>query len=863
MSEPDQNAVSSVHSFELPTTGSVRVVSGPANVFAVGPRGRRWALATVTGPMTLAGPSSDEVTIVVQGHVETELAADAQEPTSEDLAPWIAALVAAHPSWGSALNGDLDAAALRTALTPLVQGLLDRHHATQTSLLSSLRNVNDRIDSMASARMRSYVAEPQQAFRSRDDFPSLSEAVNVLRLVGINRGFEIVEPREVSDLSMEEVLAATVRSSQLRSRAVHLAEGWTKDGNEALVGFLDDGSGGWTPVALIPVVGGYVHRSTTNPRGTKVEEGTTPLRPVALEVYPSLPKGRPATFGDMARIALRGTWRSTLTIVLCSLAVALVGLAAPAFTNSVLGIFVPEGNLRGIVSAGVALVLLALTAGAFVVVQNFATSRLTQLAQLRVESAIWDRTLTLPLRFFRQYSSGELAFRITAVDSLKQLLSSQTVTAIFASVFSLVNFYLLFQYSLWLALASLVIILITAALMAWLTRRMSELIRRANASQRDASAWFVQLVTGISKIRVAGAERRFTDISLLKQADLIANQAAQTLLSGRLQTLLALISAGSTFVFFLIIGYGTWTPAGPEITSATYIAFSTAFGTMLGAMIGLSAAVPAIAAAAPTLDLVRPILESVQEQDPDAQSLPQLEGHYEFHDVSFRYLDGMPLVLNGLTCTIEAGSVTAIVGASGSGKTTAMRLMSALEYPQAGEILIDGHDIRSVDSVDLRRRLGVVVQGGQLSNGSILNNIGGGVEIDEDVAWICAAQACIADDIMAMPMKMHTIVNALTLSGGQTQRILIARALARNPSVLLLDEATSALDNESQQGVANALATLQATQIIIAQRMSTVQSASKILVMDRGRLAEQGTFDELMASDGIFAAMAKRQLASS
>lgn len=314
-------------------------------------------------------------------------------------------------------------------------------------------------------------------------------------------------------------------------------------------------------------------------------------------------------------------------------------------------------------------------------------------------------------------------------------------------------------------------------------------------------------------------------------------------------------------VFFLIIGYGTWGSGGPSIDSSTYIAFSTAFGTMLGALIGLSAAVPAIAATGPTVDLVRPILDSVQEQDQHVEALAGLRGSYEFRDVSFRYLDSMPQVLSGLTCSIEAGKVTAIVGASGSGKTTAMRLMSALEYPDAGEIFIDGHDIRSIDAVDLRRHLGVVVQGGQLSNGSILDNIGGGVEIPEDVAWICAQQACIADDIMGMPMKMHTVVNALTLSGGQTQRILIARALARNPSVLLLDEATSALDNESQEIIATALRSMSATQIIIAQRLSTVQDASKILVMDGGRLVEEGTFEELMARNGVFAELAKRQLA--
>lgn len=277
----------------------------------------------------------------------------------------------------------------------------------------------------------------------------------------------------------------------------------------------------------------------------------------------------------------------------------------------------------------------------------------------------------------------------------------------------------------------------------------------------------------------------------------------------------------------------------------------------------LASAVPALASAGPILELVRPIIGSVQEQDLDAETLDVLHGNYEFKDVSFKYDDGMPLVLSGLNMVIEAGKVTAIVGPSGSGKTSAIRLLSALEYPSSGQLLVDGRDIRSVDAHSLRSKLGVVVQGGMLANGSILDNIGGGVEISEDVAWNAAKRANIADDINAMPMKMHTIVSPLTLSGGQAQRVLVARALAKNPEVLLLDEATSALDNVSQAVITEVLSTMKITQIMIAQRLSTLQSADKIYVMDRGQVVEEGTFDTLLAAGGLFADLARRQLVDS
>jgi ABC-type bacteriocin/lantibiotic exporter with double-glycine peptidase domain len=260
---------------------------------------------------------------------------------------------------------------------------------------------------------------------------------------------------------------------------------------------------------------------------------------------------------------------------------------------------------------------------------------------------------------------------------------------------------------------------------------------------------------------------------------------------------------------------------------------------------------------------VRPIIDSVQEQDVNAETLEVLHGQYEFKDVSFKYDDGMPLVLTDLNMVFEAGKVTALVGPSGSGKTSAIRLLSALEYPTSGQLLIDGRDIRSVEAHSLRSKLGVVVQGGTLANGSILDNIGGGVEISEDLAWDVAKQANIADDINAMPMKMHTIVSPLTLSGGQAQRILVARALAKNPEVLLLDEATSALDNVSQAVITEVLSTLKITQILIAQRLSTLQSADKIYVLDRGKVVEEGTYDTLLAAGGLFADLARRQLVGS
>lgn len=857
MSAPDQYVQLIV---PLSTVPGVSVTEGAINLFAMDETGRRWPFLTVQGPTLIIGPTAGQVEITAVAHGTAAMATLSSDPSPQDLAPFVAQLAQRSPADAASISS-LSAADLRDYLAKEAQQCISEGIAGQEQLTTDVVAVNAKFDRQTVNRLSSSVADPMLVSKKRRAFPSPYSEVNALRAVGNAGGFRINEPPELK-ISGAEAVMKIASESGLRSRIVHLGPGWTKSATSPLVGFITEPDGTTFAVPLLQVRGGFSYHHPIDAPVRKVVEGQTPLEPEAIMVYPSLPQDRPATLRDLGRIALRGTRSVVLITVLCSVAVALLSLATPSLTNAVLGTFVAQGAIRDIVVVGILLTLIAVSAGAFVVVQNFATSRLTQLAQMRVEAALWDRTLTLPLRFFRRYSSGDLSFRIIAIDNLKQLLSSQTVTSVLAAVFSLVNFVLLFRYSVGLALAAAVIFVITLVFIVWLTRRISTLIRGANASQQDTNAWFVQIVSGITKIRVAGAERRFTDISLLKQATQISNQAAQTILSGRLQTYLALISALSGVAFFYIIGVATW-DNGPSISTTTYIAFSTAFGTVLGAVVGLASAVPALASAGPILELVRPIIGSVQEQDLDAETLDVLHGNYEFKDVSFKYDDGMPLVLSGLNMVIEAGKVTAIVGPSGSGKTSAIRLLSALEYPSSGQLLVDGRDIRSVDAHSLRSKLGVVVQGGMLANGSILDNIGGGVEISEDVAWNAAKQANIADDINAMPMKMHTIVSPLTLSGGQAQRVLVARALAKNPEVLLLDEATSALDNVSQAVITEVLSTMKITQIMIAQRLSTLQNADKIYVMDRGQVVEEGTFDTLLAAGGLFADLARRQLVDS
>lgn len=840
----------------LRDSSSARLAAGTADLFLVGTDGRRWQFITVTAPIEMVGPKGGDVDLVAVGRIGADLTASDEAAPSID--GWVSALQAAFPQDLQGLGED--AASVSETLTAFCSSRLDQ----LVKAAAESEDASVELDHTLVERTRQLLAEGVRdagAVHAELQRLSAGSLISVVTILGDDQGFEVPLNR-VPKSGSANPIDSTCAALGIRNRKVALSDGWQDITRTALLGIYR-GDDGPEPVALLPGRRGYRIQHAGDLHSQRLAtQDIERLAPVAIELYVPLPRHRPATFEDMGRLALRGTTRLWVLIIGCAVAVALLALATPALTNSVVDMLIPEGASSSLVVVGVALIVLAISSGLFNLVQNFATSELTQLAQLRVESALWDRTLSLPLRFFRQYSSGDMVTRLTVVDQLKNLLSSQTVTAILGAVFSLVNFVLLFTYSIPLAIAAAVLVAISVFVIVRVTLRATELTDEQLTAQRGSTAWIVQLITGIGKVRVAGAEDRLTALTMAIEAQMINAQAKQTVLMGSFQAYSGSLAALAPMIFFLLIGTTMWSTDGATITTGTYIAFSTAFNTILGAVVGLTAAIPAIAMVNPTLKLIRPILDATQTQRPDAAALPVIRGEIELRNVAFQYQDNTPMVLRDLSMKIEPGKLTAIVGPSGSGKTSTLRMITGVEAPDSGQILIDGHDLRDIDGDDYRRRIGTVIQGGQLSAGSVLENIAGGAEITEDQAWAAAKAAAIADDIEAMDMKMQTRVDPHVISGGQAQRILIARALARNPRILLFDEATSALDNVSQGIVMDAMASLEATRVVVAHRLSTVIGADTILVVVDGSLVEQGDYDSLMKQDGVFAELARRQLAT-
>jgi ABC-type bacteriocin/lantibiotic exporter with double-glycine peptidase domain len=292
------------------------------------------------------------------------------------------------------------------------------------------------------------------------------------------------------------------------------------------------------------------------------------------------------------------------------------------------------------------------------------------------------------------------------------------------------------------------------------------------------------------------------------------------------------------------------------------MAFNTAFGQASAAIMLFGTMAQQAAQIRPLLELIGPIMGTPPEVDDRHPSVTKLTGGIVVSNVSFRYGDKGPYVLDNLSFTIRPGEYVAIVGRSGCGKSTIVRLLLGFEMPERGGIYYGPHDVSKIDLRSLRQHIGTVTQDGRIVVGDIFSNItiaAPGSTLDD--AWEAARLAGVADDIEKMPMGMQTILTEGSggISGGQRQRIMIARAICGKRRILMFDEATSALDNKTQRHVYESLAKLKCTRIVVAHRLSTVKDCDRILVLDGGRIAEEGTYEQLIEKNGLFAKLVERQ----
>jgi ATP-binding cassette subfamily C protein len=618
---------------------------------------------------------------------------------------------------------------------------------------------------------------------------------------------------------------------------------------------------GW--VALIPHLGGYRMRAadtqTNEIHEWKVDAAlASRLAPFAFTFYRRFDR-RKLNAADMLRFAATHGGGDVVTLLMAGLVAALVGLFMPAATGWLIDQAIPsqasrtvESIIAGLAVAGVAIIALD-------VLRSLAVMRFESRIGVAMQAALVDRVVSAPARFFREFSSGDLALRMGSVNTIQRTITGSTIGAFVTSIFLFANIGLMVAYSPALTAASLGIALVIVAISTGVGLARLRVGPRIEAMDGKLGALQFEIFSGIAKLRAAAAEPRAFRKWYEKYDAFRSLNGMSVRLSNWESVALSLLQPAAT-VMVLYLAWQLMPTSG--MSTGEFVAFHAALFALLGGVHTLVSTALDLVNLKPVWDRARPILETPPEDSGRQGLAHEPQGRIELRAVSFAYPGG-PVVLEDIDLVIEPGEFVAIVGASGSGKSTMLRLLLGFESPAIGQVAYDGRDLATLDLRHLRRRIGTVLQGGKLWGGDILTNIAGANNIDANAALQAARRAGLERDIEAMPMGLYTVVGEglSTLSGGQRQRVLIARALAGNPRILLLDEATSALDNVSQATVLEGLAALQATRVVIAHRLNTVRNADRIVVLDRGRIVQQGSFEELARASGPFSAMLARQVA--
>ena len=679
--------------------------------------------------------------------------------------------------------------------------------------------------------------------------------------VGKAMGITIHPPPQSDDSSQrQDPLEAIARTSHIRWRQIALRDQWwTTQSGPILAYTLDD----CCPVALLPVAGGrYEIFDPLNPTRRLIDERiAVAIAPTAYIFYRPLPEQLHPL--ELLRFALWGHGRELILILLAGIAISLLGMLIPQATAILIDQAIPSANRSLLLQIAFGLLVVAVTSMVFQLAQGLAIVRLETFADSTTQAAMWDRLLNLKSTFFRQYSVGDLNSRVGGVSQIREQLSGTVLRTLLSGLFSLLNLGLLFYYSgslAWFAVGVALFYIATTIVSGILTVRK---FRPLLELQGQLFGIVVQLIDGVAKLRVAGAETRafaYWGKQYSHQLRLVlSTQGIEDIVTAITKVLPSLTKA---LLFGLAATMLQPSQAEGSFSTGTFLAFNAAFGTFIDGATSLSSAFIHILEIVPLWQRAQPILKATPEVDFEKAHPGRLSGKLTVDNLSFRYQLDSSLILDRVSFQADAGEFIALVGPSGSGKSTLLQLLLGFEVPESGSIRYDGHELAGLDIHAVRRQLGVVLQNGRLMSASIFENIAGNTRMTLDEAWEAAQLAGFAEDIAMMPMGMHTVVSegGTNLSGGQRQRLLIARALALKPKILLFDEATSALDNKTQAIVSASLDRLQVTRIVVAHRLSTIRNADRIYVLQHGCFVQSGSFEQLAASEGLFAHLMIRQM---
>ena len=689
----------------------------------------------------------------------------------------------------------------------------------------------------------------------------MSDALNDNRRVTTDAIEEILNYYHVSSCEvpesikdMNEVLEYLMRPYGIMRRNVRLDKGWYNDAVGAMLGVKRDDK---NVVALLPdKVFGYRYFDRTLGKSVRISHKNENLfEDEAIAFYKPFPLTKMG-IGSLAKYICEQVSVSDLVLLCISmLVITLIGMITPRMNAALFSSVLASKNGRILIGAGIYLLAASISQLMFGVVRTLINLRINTKLDINIEAAAMMRMLSLPADFFKKYNSGELANRIGYINSLSNQIVSIVLSTTLSSLFSLMYIGQIFYFAPGLVAPAMTITLLTLVVtLASVFLQMRITKQQMLLSSKESGVTYA-LISGIQKLRLSGSEKRAFGrwgMAYAKQAQLLYNPPLFLKVSSVISTAISLI--GSMVMYFYAIKTG--------ISVAQYYAFNSAYGMVSGAFMSLSGIISSIALIRPSLEMAKPLLETVPEIAEDKEVITSLKGGVELNNITFRYNENMPDVIDNLSLKIDPGQYVAIVGKTGCGKSTLMRLMLGFETPQKGAIYYDGKDIKRIDLKSLRQKIGAVMQNGKLFTGDIYSNIvitAPWLTVDD--AWSAARIAGLEQDIKDMPMGMNTMISEGQggISGGQKQRLMIARAVAPKPRILMFDEATSALDNITQRQVSESLDQMKCTRIVIAHRLSTIKQCDRIIVIDGGKIIEDGTYEELIAMKGFFADLVSRQ----
>ncbi|MBR1438027.1 MAG: ATP-binding cassette domain-containing protein [Synergistaceae bacterium] len=651
--------------------------------------------------------------------------------------------------------------------------------------------------------------------------------------------------------TLDERLESIFGTRGIMRRTVNLGKNWYKDACGVYLGVTKEGR----YIALLPDYHGYSYKDYVTGRRIHINSAESEkLKTEGICFYRPMP-ARKLSVTDLMKFAAKSLSLSDVVyIALITLFVTLISMVTPFLTRIIYSQAVYSKDLSSLtaififmISAGVSAILLQISRAMIV-------ARIQTKANVPVNAAIMMRIINLPAEFFKLYSSGELSHRVSGIDSLCSTAANVIFSVGLTAAMSLIYLRQIFAFTPVLVMPALCIMAALLISTALITVKRAALMKKGMALSADEYNLLCAFINGMQKIKLAGAERRAFAQWASHYKNLAKLEYDPPLILKLSPVIQPVITLTGTFVLYLSAFRGGVTPED-------YMAFMVSYGLLSGAFIALCGISASIASLTALIDMIKPVLEAVPEIT-QGKIITKFVPNIELQSVSFRYSDKAPLILDNLSFKIKAGEYVAIVGKSGCGKSTLMRLLLGFERPDSGIIYYNHNDLKTLNLKSLRSKIGCVMQNSGLFPGSIYSNITiSAPQLSEKDAWKAAEMAGIADDIRKMPMKMQTFISegASTISGGQRQRLIIARAIAPKPKILFFDEATSALDNITQKIVSDSLEKLKCTRIVIAHRLSTIKHCDRILVLDGGKITEEGTYDKLINEGGLFASLVQRQ----